>query len=142
MSVLNVKKLHPEAKIPIRAHESDAGLDIYSIESVIVKQGERVAIKTGLAMAVPIGFVGLIWDKSGLSLKNGIKVMGGVIDAEYRGEIQVILINLGQEDYLIEQGSKIAQILIQKVELCTIEEVTNLEETVRGASGFGSTGNF
>lgn len=137
---LAVKKLIPEAKLPMRAHVDDAGLDLYSVEKCILQPGERRAIKTGIAMAIPAGYVGLIWDKSGVAAKGGVKTMGGVIDASYRGEVQVILSNLSDEAYNIEKGAKISQILIQKVELTEVCEVTELDATIRGEEGFGSTG--
>lgn len=138
---LEVKKLVPEAKLPTRAHADDAGLDLYSIEECTFAPGERRVVRTGIAMAIPTGCVGLIWDKSGLAAKAGLTTMGGVIDASYRGEIQVIVINLSSESYTIEQGSKIAQILIQRVELPEVCEGTELGDTIRGEGGFGSTGS-
>lgn len=138
---LEVKKLVPEAKLPTRAHADDAGLDLYSAEECILAPGEQHAVKTGIAMAIPTGYVGLIWDKSGLAAKAGIKTMGGVIDAAYRGEIQVIVANLSKEAYTVEKGSKISQILIQKMELPDVCEVLELDVTIRGENGFGSTGS-
>ena len=91
-------------------------------------------------MEIPDGYVGLVWDKSGLASKHGIKTMAGVIDSTYRGEISIVLINLGSEDYLVEKNTKIAQILIQKIEQVEIEEVEDLENTERGDRGFGSSG--
>lgn len=137
---LEVKKLVPEAKLPVRAHIDDAGLDLYSVEEHVLQSGDRRAIKTGIAIAIPTGYVGLIWDKSGVAAKGGLKAMGGVIDASYRGEVQVILVNLSAEPYSIEKGAKISQILIQKVELAEVCEVAELDATIRGEAGFGSTG--
>ncbi|MEX0933508.1 MAG: dUTP diphosphatase, partial [Candidatus Paceibacterota bacterium] len=96
--------------------------------------------RTGIAMEIPQGYVGLIWDKSGVSLKRGIKVLGGVIDAGYRGEIRIGLINLGSETVSFEAGQKVAQMLIQSVASPEIVEVTELGDTERGEGGFGSTG--
>lgn len=138
---LEVKKLNSEAKLPTRAHSDDAGLDLYSVEERILASGERHAVKTGIAVAIPMGYVGLIWDKSGLAVKAGLKTMGGVIDAAYRGEIMVIVANLSDAPYAIQKGSKIAQLLIQKVELPEVCEVSELDDTIRGESGFGSTGS-
>jgi dUTP pyrophosphatase len=137
---LGVKKLVPEAKLPTRAHSDDAGLDLYSVEEYMLAPGERRAVKTGIAMAIPTGYAGLIWDKSGLAIKAGLKAMGGVIDAAYRGEIQVIITNLSDDHYHVEKGSKISQILIQKVELFEVCETDELDATIRGEGGFGSTG--
>jgi dUTP pyrophosphatase len=138
---LEIKKLEPDAKLPVRAHHDDAGLDLYANESLTLAPGMRHAVKTGIALAIPTGYVGLIWDKSGVSAKGGVKVMGGVIDASYRGEVGVILANLSQEPYVVEKGAKISQLLVQKVELPEVCEVTELDDTIRGEGGFGSTGS-
>lgn len=137
---LRIKKLDPEARVPSYAHQDDAGMDFYSNESLIIPPGERRLISTGIAMAIPSGFVGLIWDKSGISNKNGIKTLGGVIDSNYRGEIKIGLHNLSQENFIIEKRSKIAQMLIQPVVQKKLIEVDELDNTDRGQSGFGSTG--
>ena len=137
---IQIKKLHPDAKVPKFALEGDAGMDLYSTENIILKPGERVSCPTGIAMSIEKGFAGLVWDKSGISHKNGIKTLGGVIDSNYRGEWMIGLVNLGQEEYKIEKGQKIAQVLIQKIEQPEIKEVEELEETNRGDRRFGSTG--
>lgn len=134
------KKLHPEAKLPNFAHPGDAGMDLYSVAELTLKPGERVSVPTGVAMALPEGYVALVWDKSGVSHKFGVKVLGGVIDSGYRGEYLVGLVNLGQESFEIKVGQKIAQLLIQKVEHPEVEEVAELDETSRGDGRFGSTG--
>lgn len=134
------KKLHPEAKIPNFAHPGDAGMDLYSVAQMTLKPGERASVPTGIAMALPDGYVSLVWDKSGVSHKNGIKTLGGVIDSGYRGEYLIGLVNLSQEDFEIKVGQKIAQLLIQKVEHPEVEEVEELDETSRGDGRFGSTG--
>ncbi len=137
---LKIKKLSPDAVIPKYAHAGDAAFDLYSIEDVVIKPNERLQIGTGLAMEIPDGYVGLIWDKSGLSHKSGLKTLGGVIDSGYRGEVKVGMINLGKEDYVFEKGHKVAQMLIQKIEHAEIEETLELSDTSRGVGGFGSTG--
>jgi dUTP pyrophosphatase len=137
---IQVKKLNPEAKIPERAHPYDAGLDLFTVDEVVLEKGETVVLGTGIALAIPEGFAGLIWDKSGLAAKNGITCLGGVVDAGYRGEIMVTLANLGADAYTITKHQKIAQMLIQKVELPALEEVVDLDYTERGEKGFGSTG--
>lgn len=137
---LKVKKLHPEAKLPSYAHASDAGMDLYTIEPVTIAPGERVQLKTGIAMAIPEGYVGLIWDKSGLSHKSGLKTLGGVIDAGYRGEVMVGCINTSTSSYTFAVGDKVAQMLIQKIEQPVITEVPDLDTTQRGSGAFGSTG--
>lgn len=126
--------------MPIYVHSGDAGFDLFAIEDTKIKPGERAQVRIGIAMEIPDGYSGLIWDKSGLSHKHGLKVMGGVIDAGYRGEIMAGMINLGQEEYVVEKGHKAAQILIQKVERAEIIEVEELSDTSRGIGAFGSTG--
>jgi deoxyuridine 5''-triphosphate nucleotidohydrolase (dut) len=137
---LKVKKLVREAILPDFAHYNDAGMDLYCVEKILIKSGEKVQIRTGIAMEIPDGYVGLIWDKSGLSHKFGLKTFGGVFDAGYRGEILLGMVNLGQEDYVLEVGNKVAQMLIQKVEQPEIVEVKELSEGLRGERRFGSTG--
>lgn len=138
---LLVKKINPMAKLPNYSHVGDAGLDLFACEEVILKPGEIKAIGTGLQMAIPDGYVGLVWDKSGLSLR-GLHRLAGVIDSGYRGEVKVVLINLGQEDLIIQPGMKIAQMLLQPVGTAEVMEVEELESTSRGEGGFGSTGQF
>jgi dUTP pyrophosphatase len=137
---LQIKKLHSDARLPEYALPGDAGMDLFALESVSLEPGARTDIGTGLAIAIPEGYVGLIWDKSGLSNRHGLKVLGGVIDSGYRGEIRVGLINLGSEPVSFESGHKVAQMLIQRVESPEIVEVEVLDETERGSGGFGSTG--
>ncbi len=137
---LKIQKIDFEATIPNYANFGDAGMDLFSIEDVVLKIGERRAIRTGIKMEIPDGYVGLVWDKSGLALNNGIKTMAGVIDSGYRGEIKIVLVNLSKEDFLIKKNSKIAQMLVQKVERPEIELVGELNATERGENGFGSTG--
>lgn len=137
---IEIKKINPEAKIPTYANKDDAGMDLYSVEDLIVEPGKILACGTGIAVAIPVGYVGLIWDKSGVAFRGGIKTMGGVIDSNYRGEIKVILTNLSDKEYMIKKGDKIAQMLIQKVESPDMEEVDALDDTERGEGRFGSTG--
>lgn len=139
---IKFQKILEDAIIPHYAHYGDAGMDIFSIEEIFLKPGERKSIRTGLKMELPEGYVLLIWDKSGLATKNGIKTIAGVIDSNYRGEILIALINLSDTVFEIKKGQKIAQALIQKVECAEIEEVESLNETPRGEEGFGSTGLF
>ncbi len=137
---VNVKKINPDAKLPQYTIKGDAAMELYSVEDVLLNAGDIIACQTGIAMAIPEGFVGLIWDKSGIAVKGGLKTMGGVIDSNYRGEIGVIIRNLSKKDYKINKGDKIAQMLIQKVECPIIEKVQELDDTERGEGGFGSTG--
>ena len=137
---LQIKKLTDTAVVPVFAHKADAGMDFCANEAVIIAPGERVVISTGIAMAIPEGYVGLIWDKSGVSTKRGLKTLAGVVDAGYRGEIKIGLYNIGSEVQEFAIGDKIAQMLIQKVEQPHIAIVASLDETSRGEGGFGSTG--
>ncbi len=137
---IQIKKNHPDARIPQYTIDGDAGLELYSSENIVLSSDERKIVKTGISMKISVGYVGLIWDKSGIAVKGGIKTMGGVIDSNYRGDVGVILKNLSDEAYEIKKGDKIAQMLIQKIECPTIEEVDELDETERGEGGFGSTG--
>ena len=137
---MQIKKLTETAAIPSFAHDTDAGMDLYTDERIIIMPGAREVVRTGIAMAIPEGYVGLIWDKSGVAAKRGLKTFAGVIDAGYRGEVMVCLYNAGAEEQRFEQGDKIAQMLIQKVEQPTLQVVDDLDETLRGEGGFGSTG--
>lgn len=140
METLKVKKLHPDAKVPQRAHPTDAGLDLFSLESAILPRAGRVPIRTGISLAVPVGYGLFIWPRSGLAVKHGLDKMAGVIDSGYRGEIVVVLINLGDEDVILEKGAKIAQAILAPVSLAIPEEVDHLDDTSRGNNGFGSSG--
>lgn len=136
---LSVKKINNEAVLPTRAHSYDAGMDLYVNDRQVITAHTTIVVPTGISMEIPEGFVGLIWDKSSIGTK-GLKTLGGVVDSEYRGEVKVVVHNLNNEDIIFEHGQKIAQMLIQKVELVDIEEVADLSSTVRGEGGFGSTG--
>lgn len=137
---IKIKKVHPDAQIPKYAHEGDAGLDLYTVEAFELEPGERKSIPLGIAIEIPEGYVGLIWDKSGLSHKYGIKHFGGVIDSGYRGEIHAGIMNLSDKFFKFEKGHKIAQLLIQKIEQVDFEEVGELSDSSRGNGGLGSTG--
>ena len=140
--ILKIKKLKSDATLPSYGHPGDAGMDLYAAENVTIRARERVKIPTGIAMEIPEGYVGLIWDKSGLSMSYGLKTLGGVIDAGFRGEIIIGVANMSDTEYTIEKGHKIAQILIQRVESPTLEEVADLTGSPRGGKGFGSTGKW
>lgn len=137
---IKIIKLNQSAKIPSYAHYGDAGMDLYSLNKTVVEPQKRKAVSTGIALEIPKGFVGLIWDKSGLALNNGIKTMAGVIDSGYRGEIQIVVCNTSQKQFIFGKGDKVAQMLIQKIESPEIVEVDKLANTNRGTGGFGSTG--
>lgn len=131
-------------QIPAYETEQSAGMDLRANidEAVVLKPLERAIIKTGLFIALPVGFEAQVRPRSGLAAKKGITVLNspGTVDADYRGEIGVILVNLSNEDFVVEDGERIAQLVIAKHERVTWQEVTVLNETERGAGGFGSTG--
>ena len=136
-------QIHLDLPQPKYAHDSDAGADLVSAEDAVLKPGQRLAIATGLHVAIPMGYVGLVHPRSGLALKHGISMVNtpGTIDAGYRGEIKVILINHDSEtEFKISRGDRIAQLVIQKVEKANFVQVENLEQSDRGSGGFGSTG--
>lgn len=137
---LLIKKITDDAKLPTYAHSTDAGMDLYANEDMLIKSKHQVTVPTGIAMAIPQGYAGLVWDKSGLSSKHSLHNLAGVIDAGYRGEIKVVVHNLSDVDYQVLKGQKIAQLLIQKIEQPTLVEVDELDETTRADGGFGSTG--
>jgi dUTP pyrophosphatase len=139
---IQMQREDKEVTLPNYAHPGDAGLDLFSAESLVLKPGERKIVSTGVRMAMPAGFEAQIRPKSGLAAKHGISVVNtpGTVDAGYRGIVGVILINHGNEDFAVEKNSKIAQMVINKVENADIEEVDSLDDTSRGEGGFGSTG--
>jgi dUTP pyrophosphatase len=138
---IKVKKLRDDAKLPTHGHHGDAGMDFYAVEDVTFLPQKQERVHTGIAVEIPEGYVGLIWDKSSISFNLGLKIMGGVIDSGYRGEIIMNLLNTGDKEIVLEKGHKIAQMLIQKFEHCDILEVEELSETVRGHGREGSTGH-
>jgi dUTP pyrophosphatase len=140
---LSVKLLHESAVIPTYAHASDAGADLCSVENVTLTAGQRQTVATGVAVELPNGYAGFIHPRSGLAAKKGITIVNapGTIDAGYRGEIKVTLLNTDLENTVeIKQGDRIAQLIIQKVESATFEQVNELSDSQRGLKGFGSTG--
>ncbi|MFL0195476.1 dUTP diphosphatase [Clostridium sp. WILCCON 0269] len=141
---LLVKRINQKAIIPFYAHEGDAGLDLFSVEEVLIKPMERKLVSTGIKIQLPTNTEGQLRPRSGLALKHGITLLNspGTIDEGYRGEIKVLMINLGQEDFLIEKSMKIAQMVVKPVERVLVEEVKELKDTERGEGGFGSTGTI
>lgn len=137
---LKVKKLREDAKLPTRGHEGDAGVDFYCIDEVHLSPRKRTEVLTGVAIQIPEGYVGLVWDKSSISFRMGLKTMGGVVDAGYRGEVKLCFYNTNDEEVIFEKGQKVAQMIIQKFENCDILE-GELDDSVRGGKGFGSTGH-
>jgi dUTP pyrophosphatase len=143
-----IQRLPHGASLPLPAYETAqaAGMDLRAAvpddEPLILRPGARAAVPTGLAFALPAGFEGQVRPRSGLALKAGVTCLNtpGTIDADYRGEVRVILINLGAEDFTIRRGERIAQLVIAPVVQAAWTEVENLEATARGAGGFGSTG--
>jgi dUTP pyrophosphatase len=139
--ILKVKKLKEDAKLPTHGHPGDAGMDFYAIDAVVFAPGKQERVHTGVACEIPEGHVGLIWDKSSISFNMGLKVMGGVIDSSFRGELVMSLYNTTTTEQVLEKGHKIAQMIIQKFEDCDIVEVAELSDTVRGHGREGSTGH-
>ena len=137
---MKVKLLNENAIVPARATKGAAGLDLFAIENVIIKPMERASIGTGVAVAIPEGSAGMIWPRSGLAARHGIDVLGGLIDSDYRGEVKVMLINFSAHDVTIYAGDRIAQIVCQPINTANAIVVDDLDVTVRGINGFGSTG--
>src|ERR1035437_11077170 len=127
---IKVKKLKEGAKLPTHGHPGDAGVDFYAAEDVIFLPGKQERVYTGVAVEIPKGCVGLIWDKSSVSFNLGLKIMGGVIDAGFRGEIVMSLLNTGDKKVVLEKGHKVAQMIIQKFEHCDILEVDETSKTI------------
>lgn len=143
---INAKKLNEKAKLPVRATKVSAGADICACidEEIVLMPGERKLIPTGIAIAVPDGYGGFVFARSGLSSKYGVSLANcvGVIDSDYRGEVKVSVINHSDNPYTIKDGERIAQLVIMPVDLCEYVFCEELGETERGTGGFGSTGNM
>ena len=140
MDLLKFKQLDPRAILPTRGSAASAGLDLYSIEDITIEPHQRVVARTGLAVAVPVGFYGRVAPRSGLAVKNGLDVLAGVIDSDYRGEVCCALLNTGDDALSLPQGSRLCQLIIEQIITPAPTWATNLDETARGAGGFGSTG--
>jgi dUTP pyrophosphatase len=139
VSLLPIRRLDPAAVVPTRAHPDDAGLDLYALEDAAVEPGAGAVLRTGVAVAVPPGHVGLVCDRSSLA-KRGLKTAGGVIDAGYRGEVGVVVWNLSREVQRVRKGERAAQMLVIPIATPGPVEADDLGDTARGAGGFGSTG--
>lgn len=139
-SQLQFKRLQPKSILPTRGTPQSAGLDLHCIEDLRIEAGTRVSAHTGLSVAIPEGFYGRIAPRSGLAVKHGIDVLAGVIDCDYRGEIICLLYNTGASAVELPAGSKVCQLIIEQVITPSASWADDLEETARGASGFGSTG--
>lgn len=129
-----------EVKTPHYAHKGDAGVDIYSAEDCEIAPSESRVVSTGLKFEIPEGYVGLIYDKSGLASRHSVHNMAGVIDSSYRGEVKIVMMNLGKEPFKISKGIKIAQMIFHQIPEAEFIEAKELKETKRGEKGFGSTG--
>lgn len=146
MAILNIriKKIKPNAIIPTYQTDSSAGMDLCACidEPIVLKSLERIMVPTGISIELPHGFEAQVRARSGLSIKNGITMINGVgtIDADYRGEIGVLVVNLGKEDFVIEPDMRIAQLVVAQYEKVIWQESSILNETERGSGGFGSTG--
>lgn len=140
--VVRVVPSDPEQPLPAYATEHSAGLDLVAAEALELRPGQRAAVGTGLRMAIPAGYEGQVRPRSGLALKHGITVLNspGTIDADYRGEVKVILANLGEAAFSIRRGDRIAQLVVAPVTMARLEVVAELDATDRGAGGFGHTG--
>jgi len=139
--MISVQRVHPLAKVPTRGSKFSAGLDLSSVQDVTVPAGGRVMIDTGLVFEIPSGHYGQIAPRSGLALKHGIHILGGVVDEDYRGNVKVILQNFGTEDFHVHVGDRIAQFIVIQISNADVCEKDNISSsTSRGTSGFGSTG--
>jgi dUTP pyrophosphatase len=141
ISELKFLRLHPAAKLPTRGSREAAGLDLYAIEAVMLEPGARAAVRTGLAVAIPVGFYGRVAPRSGLAVNYGLDVLAGVIDSDYRGEIVCAIVNHGREAFTIDAGARVAQLIIEAIIAPDAVWADALDETARGAGGFGSTGS-
>ncbi len=139
MVTLRIERIAADLPLPSYAYPGDAAFDLLAAADTEILPGEYGSVATGLKMEIPEGYVGLIWDKSGLSIKNGLKTLGGVVDSGYRGEVMVGIANLSKTPYRFERGHKVAQMIIQKKEEVTIEEGA-VSESARGEHAFGSSG--
>ncbi len=139
---LSIRRIDPAAQLPTYAHPGDAGMDVRSIETVTLRPGGRALVRTGLVFQLPPDAEAQVRPRSGLALKHGVTVLNapGTIDAGYRGEVGVVLVNLGEELFTVEKGMKVAQVVVAPVARAEIAEVAETDATARGADGFGSTG--
>jgi dUTP pyrophosphatase len=140
---LRVRRLDARAQLPTRAYPGDAGLDLYALEDAVLAPGERVSVGTGIAVEIPEGEAGLVLPRSGLAARHGIALVNapGLIDAGYRGEVRVLLLNTDRESaFTIAGGDRIAQLVLVRVQTPAVVEVEDLELSERGAGGFGSSG--
>ncbi|MFH1133133.1 MAG: dUTP diphosphatase [Nanoarchaeota archaeon] len=137
---ITIKRLDESIGLPAYSHAGDAAFDLPAAQEVVVQPGSTAKIGTGIALAIPPGHVGLVWDRSGLAAKESLHCLAGVVDSSYRGEVCVVLHNLGDKPFVVKKGMRIAQMLIQPVERAELVE-GDLEETTRSSKGFGSSGS-
>jgi len=137
---IKIKKLSNKATLPTQGSEYAAGYDLYAAEDSIIEKQKRSLVKTNISISIPQGYYGRIAPRSGLAYKNGIDVMAGVIDADYRGDIGVILYNTDERRFVVSEGDRIAQLIIEKCHNIEWEEVKDLDSSARKEAGFGSTG--
>jgi len=139
---LKFRRIHPDAVLPAYAHPSDAGMDVRSVDELVIPPGKRALVHTGLVMLLPPLYEAQVRPRSGLALKFGVTVLNtpGTIDSGYRGEVGVILANFGDEPFAVHKGDKVAQLVIAPVTQPEVVETTEVDETDRGSGGFGSTG--
>jgi dUTP pyrophosphatase len=145
MVQISVRRIDPELPLPAYAHPGDAGADLHSAVDLILEPGQRALVSTGIAVALPEGYVALVHPRSGLAARHGISIVNtpGTIDAGYRGEVKVCLVNTdAHEPFTVRRGDRIAQLVIQRFETASFVEVDGLPDSVRGAGGYGSTGGF
>lgn len=142
MITLLVKRLDPSVSLPAYARDGDAGLDLAAAHDVALEPNGRALVATGLAVAIPAGFAGLVLPRSGLARAQGVTVLNspGLVDSGYRGELKVLLVNHGAQPVTLRRGERVAQLVIQRVERADVVEVSELPPSERGAGGFGSTG--
>ncbi|KAK9241351.1 dUTPase-like protein [Lipomyces kononenkoae] len=140
--VLQVKLLSDKAKVPTRGSALAAGYDIYGVEDYLIKAQDRGVIETDIAVAVPAGYYGRIAPRSGLATKHGLQTGAGVVDADYRGPLKILLFNHSNKDFQVHAGDRLAQMVIEKIITPEVVAVAELDETERGSNGFGSTGGF
>lgn len=137
---MKVKKLHPDALLPRRAHPTDSGADLFALTRTVLPPRAVTNVHTGVAVELPEGTSGIIWGKSSVESK-GVKAMAGLVDAPYRGELIVCMYNLNDTEFVFEKGQKVAQLVVLPTLYPDFEEAEELSDTARGAGGFGSTGN-
>jgi dUTP pyrophosphatase len=137
-----VLRMDTDLPLPAYARADDAGLDLHAAEAVTLAPGARALVPTGLALAIPTGFAAFVLPRSGLALRHGVTLLNtpGLIDAGYRGEIKVLLVNHGAEPVVLNRGDRVAQLVVQRVEQVALTPVSELPDSARGAGGFGSTG--